>query len=102
MSTAEKLAEALEKIAEQHGQWNNGIWAANIALEALAAYRAQPAADGAQRVERMSKKQLNKVIATIAESIDSSNIVMTHWPIVARAIETHLAAAWGVPLKDQA
>ncbi|HWH74941.1 MAG TPA: hypothetical protein VNV16_11835 [Methylibium sp.] len=34
---SDKLREALKKIATQHGQWNNGMWAANIALEALAA-----------------------------------------------------------------
>lgn len=32
----QELLEALKKIAEQHGQWNNGIWAANIARAAIA------------------------------------------------------------------
>lgn len=31
------LLEALRQIVEQHGQWNNGIWAANIARAAIKA-----------------------------------------------------------------
>lgn len=31
-----ELREALRKIAEQHGQWNNGMWAAGIARAAIA------------------------------------------------------------------
>lgn len=31
-----ELVEALRQIAEQHGQWNNGMWAARIARAALA------------------------------------------------------------------
>lgn len=30
------LLAALRQIVEQHGQWNNGIWAANIARDAIA------------------------------------------------------------------
>lgn len=47
MTTETKLREALQAIIEQHGQWNNGIWAANIARDALA----QPAQP--KRAERL-------------------------------------------------
>ena len=30
------LIEALEQIATQHGQWNNGMWAAGVARAAIA------------------------------------------------------------------
>ena len=30
------LLEALRQIVGQHGQWNNGMWAANIARAAIA------------------------------------------------------------------
>ena len=33
------LLEALRQIVEQHGQWNNGIWAANIARAAIKAVK---------------------------------------------------------------
>ena len=32
----DELLEALRQIVEQHGQWNNGIWAANVARAAIA------------------------------------------------------------------
>lgn len=44
------LREALQKIVDQHGQWNNGIWAANIARAALA-HPAQ-SAEGGEGVKR--------------------------------------------------
>ncbi len=31
----QELLEALRQIVEQHGQWNNGMWAANIARAAI-------------------------------------------------------------------
>lgn len=31
----QELLEALRQIIEQHGQWNNGIWAANLAHAAI-------------------------------------------------------------------
>jgi hypothetical protein len=36
IAAAPELLEALRQIVEQHGQWNNGIWAANIACAAIA------------------------------------------------------------------
>ena len=36
MAAAPDLLEALRQIVEQHGQWNNGIWASNIARVAIA------------------------------------------------------------------
>lgn len=36
IAAAPDLLEALRQIVEQHGQWNNGIWAANIARAAIA------------------------------------------------------------------
>ena len=36
IAAAPELLEALRQIVEQHGQWNNGIWAANIARAAIA------------------------------------------------------------------
>lgn len=36
IAAAPDLLEALQQIVEQHGQWNNGIWAANIARAAIA------------------------------------------------------------------
>ena len=32
-----QLLEALRQIVELHGQWNNGVWAANIARAAIKA-----------------------------------------------------------------
>lgn len=41
----------------------------------------------APAAEPLTKKRLKAVLQELAESIDSYNIVMTHWPEVARAIE---------------
>lgn len=35
----------------------------------------------------LTAKDLRDVLRQVAESIDAPNIVMTHWPLVARAIE---------------
>lgn len=36
-----ELVEVLKEIAANHGNWNNGIWAANISLAAIAKYGEQ-------------------------------------------------------------
>ena len=36
MAAGKDMLEALKQIVEQHGQWNNGIWAANIARAEIA------------------------------------------------------------------
>lgn len=36
MSQRDELLAALREIVGQHGQWNNGMWAANIASAAIA------------------------------------------------------------------
>jgi hypothetical protein len=38
----------------------------------------------------LTEEEIKFVLRQVAESIDASNIVMTHWPIVSRAIEQAL------------
>jgi len=38
----------------------------------------------------LTDKQIKTALAQVAESIDASSITMTHWPLVARAIEAKL------------
>lgn len=61
---------------------------------------AQPAADGAQRVERMSEAD----VVSAASSAGFSIITLQETEAlmrVARAVETHLAASWGVKLNGE-
>ena len=37
----------------------------------------------------MTESELTDLLNTTAESVDSFNIVMTHWRIVARAVEAY-------------
>jgi hypothetical protein len=39
--------------------------------------------------EPMTEEQMGALIKEVAESIDSFQIVMTHWPLVIRAVEAH-------------
>ena len=41
----------------------------------------------------MTESELTDLLNTTAESIDSFNIVMTHWRIVARAVEAYYGIA---------
>lgn len=111
MSTAEKLAEALPKkcptysttsgdhvVCKKCGEtWATGnSRACYRALETLKrAGIGQPAADGAQRVDRMSDEQIDRIIDTVDSSLDGSE---SDFRAFVRAIETHLTASWGVKL----
>lgn len=111
MSTAEKLAEALDRVKFEAVSLAD---AQVIALEALAEYRAQPAADGAQRVERMSAEQelasrWSKLpdadvllVAPIAMPLGWSKQEEEGFCAGFRRCAGMLSSAWGVKLDGEA
>lgn len=59
-------------------------WISRI-KEVLPLYTSQPASKPWVKLTKPEKKA---VLQKTAEGIDSGNIIMTHWPLVANAIET--------------
>ena len=67
----QKLREALQKIVDLHGSWTNGIWAANVAREALAL----PPTPAVQVPDAMTDEQIESCALEAGFSVESTGSI---------------------------
>lgn len=67
----QKLREALQKIVDLHGSWTNGIWAANVAREALAL----PPTPAVQVPDAMTDEQIESCALEAGFRVESTGSI---------------------------